>query len=397
MSLTYGFYNSVAHDRAYDAVQISSIFDGVIGDGVFMSIGNALNVIYGTGMQVKVGIGRAWFNHTWTYNDTEMNLTIDSATPGLNRIDVVVLEVDASESTRANSIKVVKGTAGTNPVPPTLTNTELVHQHPLAHVYVPSGTTQINQGLITNKIGTSDCPYVTGLVDTVNIDDLIAEWDAEWAAWVASQTTDFDAWFQEMKDQLTTDAAGALQVQINSHNHSEVQNTKIINGGIADNAVNAAKIANRTRSFLLLPPETWDVDAGLGTTYNTESYHWRGAFTVPEDFVSDLGVSAVWVGSGSAAPDGYVMRFMTKAMFGNIESQEVYNNHSVQNGLGQVIMGKYGAYTLTRGSSGLDLSSIAKGDYVTLQTWRQGYDGIYDLYPNVASFRGWLISYTADS
>ena len=34
MAVTSGFFNSVNHDRLYDAEQLSSIFDGIIIDGV---------------------------------------------------------------------------------------------------------------------------------------------------------------------------------------------------------------------------------------------------------------------------------------------------------------------------------------------------------------------------
>ena len=69
MSISYGFYNSINHDRKYNAEQISSIFDGIITDGVYHSIGNAFSVTPGTDMSVNVASGRAWFNHTWTLND----------------------------------------------------------------------------------------------------------------------------------------------------------------------------------------------------------------------------------------------------------------------------------------------------------------------------------------
>ena len=44
MSLTFGFYNSLNNDRSYDAVDISRIFDGIINDGVYLSIGEKFAV-----------------------------------------------------------------------------------------------------------------------------------------------------------------------------------------------------------------------------------------------------------------------------------------------------------------------------------------------------------------
>ena len=79
MTVSYGFYNSVNGDRKYDAIQMSSIFDGVIGDGVYETIGDAMMVKAVSGNQVTVGTGRAWFNHTWTLNDALLPITMNSS------------------------------------------------------------------------------------------------------------------------------------------------------------------------------------------------------------------------------------------------------------------------------------------------------------------------------
>ena len=60
MSVTYGFYNSLNGDRKYNAEQISSIFDGLIVDGVFASIGTAFSVKAAGGLTINVGIGKAY-------------------------------------------------------------------------------------------------------------------------------------------------------------------------------------------------------------------------------------------------------------------------------------------------------------------------------------------------
>jgi len=162
MTITYGFYNSVSGDRTYNAIELSSIFDGIITDGVFELVGDGLIVSDGsTGLEVVVGEGRAWFNHTWTLNDADLTLTLDDSDLVLDRIDAVILEVDSSTSIRANSIKVVTGTPASTPVEPTLTETSEIHQYPLAYIYVAAGVEEIVLTDITNLIGSYLCPFVT--------------------------------------------------------------------------------------------------------------------------------------------------------------------------------------------------------------------------------------------
>ena len=216
MTVTYGFYNSVNNDRKYDAKQMSSLFEGIIQDGVFSSIGDKLMVTSNAGMNVSVGTGRAWFKNTWTNNDTALILTADPPHATLPRIDTVVLEVDRSEAVRANTIKIITGVAGTVPVPQPLAHTPEKDQYPLALLSITPSVTggTIAQNQITNKVGTSECPFIIGVLSTVTTDTLIANWESE-----------FDIWFNAMKDQLTTDAAGNLQTQINTMKNAAVPGT----------------------------------------------------------------------------------------------------------------------------------------------------------------------------
>lgn len=175
--LTYGFYNSVNNDRRYNAIQFSKLFDGIITDGVFQTIENKLNVSPNSGMILNIETGRAWFNHTWNWNDATTLITIPASEIILPRIDAIVLEIDTSPSVRENSFKVVKGTPGAAPERPTLTKGEFVNQYPLAYVYVEATATQIVAGDITIMVGTTECPYVTGILETVDqtmLDDIEA-------------------------------------------------------------------------------------------------------------------------------------------------------------------------------------------------------------------------------
>lgn len=203
MAVTYGFYNSMNGDRKYDAVQLSSIFDGVIRDGVFQSIGGYLATKPGEGMQVIVSPGKAWFDHTWTVNDADLPLEIAQSDLTLSRYDAVVLETDATKSVRENSIKVLKGTPASDPQKPSLTNEGDVHQHPLAYILVPGGSSSIQVQNIDIMVGKAECPFVTSILESVSIDVLLAKWEGE-----------FRVWFDELQNQMAGDVATNLQNQI---------------------------------------------------------------------------------------------------------------------------------------------------------------------------------------
>lgn len=156
MSVTFGFYNSINHDRVYDAEQFSSIFDGIIRDGVFDTIGDCFEVTPSTGMKVLVGSGRAWFNNTWTLNDDLIEFTLDS-TSGASRCDAIILEVDKNSNVRANSIKVKKGS---NANKPAMIQNNGLYQYPLAYITMTASTVQITESNIEITVGTDECPWV---------------------------------------------------------------------------------------------------------------------------------------------------------------------------------------------------------------------------------------------
>jgi autotransporter-associated beta strand protein len=207
MTVTYGFYNSVNGDRKYDAVQMSKLFDGLIVDGIYSTIGTGFAVTaIASSMSVNVGIGRAWLDHTWTLNDATLAVTPDASEPALNRIDTVVIEVNSDPSVRQNSIKVIKGTPAGSPVAPTLSNTATLKQYPLANLYIAAGVTSLNAGNITNRIGVAGgTNYVSGLVSSIDFSVLWGRFESQ-----------FTAWFANLQNQLTTNQASNLQNQIDS-------------------------------------------------------------------------------------------------------------------------------------------------------------------------------------
>ena len=203
MAFTCGFFNSQNGDRKYNAEQMASIFDGLIKDGVYDTVGDIFAVTPGTGMQVLVGSGRAWFDHTWNNNDAPYPLAITAADVSLPRYDAVVLETNHSDTVRTNRLRVLTGTPASNPVKPTMTSTANVKQHPLAYIRVTAGATAIKQSMIQVVVGTSECPFVTGIIDTAQIDALFQQWNGE-----------FNEWFDNLKAQLSDNVVANLQGQI---------------------------------------------------------------------------------------------------------------------------------------------------------------------------------------
>lgn len=207
MSFASGFFNSVDHDRLYDATDISRLFDGLIRDGIFASIGDCMVVKQSNQMNVTVGTGRAWFNHTWSYNDALYPVTIPPSEILMDRIDAIVLEINSVEAVRANSIKLIKGTPSSTPTKPSLTNTKEVHQYPLAYVTVGKEVTSIRQADIENCVGTSVCPFVTGILEVISIEQLIPQWKDILNRFVEENTANFNTWMngekQNYQDWLT--------------------------------------------------------------------------------------------------------------------------------------------------------------------------------------------------
>ena len=203
MAVSYGFYNSKNGDRKYDAVAVSKLFDGLITDGVIGSYGNTFKVTPGAGNTVQVDTGRAWFDHTWTLNDAVIVIPCDAAEILLDRYDALVLEVNEETTVRANTIKMVKGSPSSYPTKPSLIKTEHVHQYPLAYILRKAGSLTIDTQYIQNMVGTSECPLATGVLKSMNTDQILAQWDSE-----------FKTWFNGEREILDSDVGAHLNNKI---------------------------------------------------------------------------------------------------------------------------------------------------------------------------------------
>jgi hypothetical protein len=210
MAITYGFFNAIkqsdgTYDRVYNADQMSAYFEGLVSDGVYESVDDAMQVLAGTGMQVQVGAGRAIIDSKWLKNTAAYPLTINAAHVTLNRYTAIVIRLDLSA--RTISIVTKDGENATAPIKPTMTNSETVKEMCLAYVYVGRGVTTITQANIEDSRPDNDvCGWVTGIVQQVDTSKLFLQWQTAYEefykqmqSWQNEQETEFSDWQQQQE------------------------------------------------------------------------------------------------------------------------------------------------------------------------------------------------------
>lgn len=198
MALTFGFYNSHSGDRKYTADQLSGLFEGLITDGVYRTVGECFSsaptgtVSPSGNPMVRVGTGRGYFNHHWVHNDAPINYEItNSAAAAGDRWDAIIFEVDNREAgARTISLKTITGTVDeTDPQWPSMdSGIEDVFYHPILYIKrdAGSGNTITNDTAhIFNPIGTGPIdnpqytPFVAGVVQSVSAEQIWNQWEVE--------------------------------------------------------------------------------------------------------------------------------------------------------------------------------------------------------------------------
>lgn len=254
------------YDRVYLAAQFAAYFASFIGNGVYAEHSNQLQVVAMPTPQMQVGVekGQGWINGYWYENTDTMYLPIEVADGVLNRIDSIVLRLGFAE--RNMWLMVKKGTPAVNPTAPEVTRTADYYDLQLATVSIPASSIRITQAQIQDTRMNQDvCGWVTGVVEQLDTTTLFNQFETyfqefkennqadyeewtetqkqAWLSWVSGQETDFtdwtdeqkeeyetwyathinqwqsdfDTWFENIKDQLGEDAAGNLQNQIDEH------------------------------------------------------------------------------------------------------------------------------------------------------------------------------------
>ena len=200
---TSGFFNSINGDRLYNADQMSHIFEGLITDGVYESVGEKLAVQPNSGMTIQIATGRGWFNKRWVNNDSKYTLTLSQSDVILNRYAAVVIKVDDNDSVRDAVPYLKYGEFSADPVKPVMERTEMVKEFCLGYILQRAGATEIRSEDIEDTRGNNDlCGWVTGLIKQVTTTTLYTQWEALFNGFLTESTDTFNDWFTNLESKI---------------------------------------------------------------------------------------------------------------------------------------------------------------------------------------------------
>ena len=194
-------------DRAVGSDVLRSILSNYYTNGVFgIGNNNSFKVVAATGggMSLTVQPGACLINGATGYNTEETRITLANG-ESQPRIDSIVLRLDDDKAQRSIRVEVIKGTSQSQPVKPTPVREGAVYDLVLANVMVRANVSTITNADITDtRLDKNVCGFVNA-INNLNLDSIYMQ-----------QITMFNDWFEGIKGQLSTDAAGNLQNQINT-------------------------------------------------------------------------------------------------------------------------------------------------------------------------------------
>ena len=227
MAMRYGYFDSEItgvdengmpiFDRAETSDLFRMLFANLVSSGVLASPEDCFQVVAGTGMTVRIRPGFAMIKGAFAYDADEAAVTLAAANANLPRLDRVVLRCNYRD--RLCEIIVKTGTPASVPAAPEILQPENgdYYEIGLASIIVAANQTIITQSSITDtRADSSVCGFITQLIDHIDTSEFMQQLTAWQEEYSAERQAEFEAWFNAMKNQLSEDAAGNLQMEIDS-------------------------------------------------------------------------------------------------------------------------------------------------------------------------------------
>jgi hypothetical protein len=242
MALKYGIFPGVKtgqttdglpiSDRAVDDQYFARYHSMFLSNGVYGKTSDNFQVVAGDGLVVTLKPGDIFINGWYAYNLESSTLTVP--TPDTTTIYRIVAQLDQIDRDIHFEVK-----AGSGGAVPALQRTSDVYELCLAEISLSRGVTKITQSNIRDtRLDTNLCGLVTGVINQVGTNTLLAQmesWfsdkkaadEADFKHWYDTFTTqsksDFDTWFAGIKNTLDGDTAGHLLNLINAITNSKGQ------------------------------------------------------------------------------------------------------------------------------------------------------------------------------
>lgn len=248
--VTYDAEGRPSYDRAVSSKPLRSLIRKLFTTGVMPNPSNTCQVrAGGDGMTLIVSPGLAVLEGGLYLEDAARTLSVTAADPTFDRIDTVVLRWNENDAVRDCDLHVVAGVPAKNPVRPALTREGSIYEIGLADIFVTKGVATITNEKITDtRMESARCGIVSSVSkwDTTTIYQQI---QSDLAGFKSNEQAEFMNWFDKMKDQLTEDAAGRLQTEIDDVT-SKLQNLQI--GGRNYVVGSNAKASSDSAPYVLL-------------------------------------------------------------------------------------------------------------------------------------------------
>lgn len=224
MAENYGFFNGIkqadeTYDRSYDASSFATFFSKFIGNGVYK--GSGLNVVPKSGLTVTLKAGSAFINGYWYELTEDMDMTLSANTTSSSIIDLITITLD-----KANRKIYARKRENVPSGQPERSGS--VYDLVVARITVEVGASTITSSRIEDtRTNTELCGFVTGMIDQLDAEGMFNQLKGQ-----------FDDWFSDIKNKLTSDVAGSLQKQIDDlktdveNKTAVVTNTTTESGGL---------------------------------------------------------------------------------------------------------------------------------------------------------------------
>lgn len=212
--VTFESDGTPVYDRAITSAPLRKLIAKLLTDGILPNPSTNLQVEAGSGMNVVVNPGFAICAGGLKLEENQRTLAIQAADSNYDRIDTVVLRWNDNDSERICDLYIVEGIPAASPLRPELTRTESIWELGLADLFVNKNSSAISDQRITDtRYETARCGIISAISE-FDTTTLYQQVQADLAGFKASEQADFITWFNDIKGQLSEDAAGNLQKQI---------------------------------------------------------------------------------------------------------------------------------------------------------------------------------------